>query len=604
MTRSALLFFSLFTLVFQTFAQIPHANRSDFAVYDPTGQYIALAGTDLILLDRRNNEKKILNAYSPVTTAVSFSNDGKFIAAETKNFGIYIYNVENPEKDLIFFQSIKRKKSSQTRLKFSPDNKALATSNSEKVVIYDLTKGNVGKIKLTIPIDPTNSHRTLAAFDASDDWKTFFFNMQIIAVNNGPKMSFKYGRKLSWLHAQTVNSVMAADGSKVAISARSGLDQKVFDVKTGEVAFSNKDLKTYALAANKNFTKLYTNQAIINLEKNSMKILYQTKNIDKNTKTQISVAPDNGDFMIGLYQFNADVRLKANLQYSSLLFNRVSIKNNTAIYYRDYLGNKKYDSYSADIKDVLRGRSARNITNKKSINSALATSTDGKYGINHLSRIIRRTNLTVSAPIFGLGSQKGMAADISTNDTISLVNKSAIYSFSLTGANGDLTKGKKLATIKLPTRIADTADVKLSLSPDGKYVAIAFSDKKLDAEFNILNYHVQLFEVGGKLIKNITTHDVSALEFSNNSDRLYFSSDKKLTCYSMIEVEGKVYWDIDEAYSWYTESGKIIAIALSEDDSALAYSASNGHNKVVKARLGSDLIKCTMRPDDKLEVSK
>ena len=144
----------------------------------------------------------------------------------------------------------------------------------------------------------------------------------------------------------------------------------------------------------------------------------------------------------------------------------------------------------------------------------------------------------------------------------------------------------------------------MSLSPNGKYVALAFTDSSLDPAFGKDDTLVQLYEVAGKLVKSFKTNNVGALAFSNASDRFYYSSGKQLICYSSVSVNGKDSWSMDDTYSWYTESGAITAISLSADDKTLAYCTSNGHNKVVKAAFGNDVIKCILDAEDKMNVSK
>ena len=603
MIRLALLLFCVLSLTFQTYSQDLHGNRGDYAVYGPNGKYIAIAGTDLLLMNRSNEEVKLLNAYAPGTVAASFSRDGKLLAAQTRDFGIYIYNVESSEGNPVFFQGLKKKANVQTRLKFSPDNSMIATSNSEKVVIYSLKKGSVGRIILTIPIDPKNSNRSFAAFDASKDWKTFFFNMQAIEVTTSPKPSFKYGRILSWPRVVTNHSTLSEDGSKVAVSGRNGLDQRVYDLKTGATITSNINLKTYALTANKDFSKIYMNQAVWNIKANKMKVLYQRKNINKNTKTQITVA-ENGDSMIGLYQYDSRGSLKNALQYPVTTLNRVEFRGNQVVFYRDYVNSNRFDSYSADFVDGVRGRSSKNLVNKNIISTALATAHDGSYGINHTARIRRRANMTVSSPIFPLGSNKGLAAAISENHMIAMVNKFNIYLYDLSAGEGSLKDAKSLPVIKLSNSIPDSSDVKMVISADGKYIGLSITHSSLDKEFTNLTSQVLLYSTSGKLITSIKTNDVGTLAFSNLADRFYYSSGKQLVCYSYVSVEGKDSWSLDDTYSWYTESGAITGLTLSEDDTFLAYTTSNGHCKVVKAAFGNDVIKCVLDSQDKISVTK
>ena len=277
MTRPVLLLISFFLLTLQSISQDIHGNRADYATYDPTGIYIAIAGDDLLLLNRNNDEVKLLNAYAPATTAASFSADGKFLAAQTVDFGIYIFDLTDIDKAPVFFQGIKKKAGVQNRLKFSPDNTLLATSNSEKLVIYNLKKGSEGKLLLSIPIASNNSHRTLAAFDVSDDWDIFFFNMQVIEVTLGDKPTFKYGRVLSWPRYRTYDSVISPDGSKVAVGdtliglASSGphsngysLIRKILEVSEADVneALEGQPLIEHLLAP----TRIYVKSVLALLE--------------------------------------------------------------------------------------------------------------------------------------------------------------------------------------------------------------------------------------------------------------------------------------------------------------------------------------------------
>ncbi|MCM8542438.1 MAG: hypothetical protein NE328_19360, partial [Lentisphaeraceae bacterium] len=308
-----LLIFFLFTQ--HSFSQNIHGNRGHFAEYDPTGKYIALGGDDIILIDSSNNEKRVVNKDNPEGYALSFSNDGRYLAAETNNFNIYVYDLNNPGVAPIFFQGLDKKDGVQSRLKISPDNKMLATSNSEKLVIYDLTKGNEGNVLLSVGIDPSNSQRTQAAFDVSADWKTFFFNMQLINVSKDAagKLKYDFGRIIKWDKVLTSLSLMSADGKKVVLADRNGSEQRVYDLTSGEVITRNSNLKTYALAANKEFTKIYMNQLIWDIKSQTVQSLNTRDNADKNDKTHISVAPENGDFVIGLYRFSSDGRFKDSL---------------------------------------------------------------------------------------------------------------------------------------------------------------------------------------------------------------------------------------------------------------------------------------------------
>ena len=173
MFRGAVLILSFLLLVPQVFTQNVHGNRSHYAEYDPSGKYIALGGDDIILLNKLNQEVRVLNNDNPEGLILSFSNDGRYLAAETRSFEIYIYDLQNPAKAPVFFQGLKKRAGLQSRIKFSPDNTMLATSNAEKLVIYDLRKGKEGNILLSVGIDPKNSQRSTAAFDATADWKTF-----------------------------------------------------------------------------------------------------------------------------------------------------------------------------------------------------------------------------------------------------------------------------------------------------------------------------------------------------------------------------------------------------------------------------------------------
>ena len=85
--------------------------------------------------------------------------------------------------------------------------------------------------------------------------------------------------------------------------------------------------------------------------------------INKNTKDKIAVA-ENGDFMIGLYQYNSKANLKNDLQYTVAVLNRAEFSGNKIIFYKDYANSNRFDSYSADFIEGLRGRSSKNLVNK------------------------------------------------------------------------------------------------------------------------------------------------------------------------------------------------------------------------------------------------
>ncbi|MCM8530377.1 MAG: hypothetical protein NE330_04385 [Lentisphaeraceae bacterium] len=604
MLRPALLLICFFISTLQGFAQNTHGNRGDFAVYDPSGKYIAVAGTDLILLNRKNDEVKVLNEYAPGTTAAEFSKDGKLLAAQTKDFGIYVYDISGNEEP-VFFQGLKKQAIVQNRFLFSPDKTMLATSNSEKVVIYNLQKGNEGKVLLTITIDPRNSNRTVAAFDASDDWKTFFFNMQMIELENkNGKLSYKYGRVLTWNKTITNLSDLSPDGSKVVVTGRNGLNQRLYDTKTGASIASMKETRTYSLTSNKDFSKIYMNQMVWDLKAAKAQIIYQPKNINKSTKRQISVAPDNGEFMIGLYQFNSNGSLKADLQSPVTVLDRCEINGDFAKFYKDNSKTNRYDAYSASISEGLKGRSSRNLINNKNIKSTLATHPSGEYGINFLGRIARKSSMTISSPVFSLQGRNGIAAAISESHIVAFANQSNVYLYDLSEEKGESNKGKALKTFKLPNTISRAQNPKLAISPNGKFIGLTFEGEASTQEYGLKSQTVQLFDIQGKLIKSVSTNNVGTIAFSNNSERFYYSSGKQLICYTSIEVEGNISWDVDEAFSWYTESGNITSIALSKDDSLLAYTADNGHNKVVKASYGNQILKCIIGSNASFTVSK
>lgn len=591
-----LLIFFLFTQ--HSFSQNIHGNRGHFAEYDPTGKYIALGGDDIILIDSSNNEKRVVNKDNPEGYALSFSNDGRYLAAETNNFNIYVYDLNNPGVAPIFFQGLDKKDGVQSRLKISPDNKMLATSNSEKLVIYDLTKGNEGNVLLSVGIDPSNSQRTQAAFDVSADWKTFFFNMQLINVSKDAagKLKYDFGRIIKWDKVLTSLSLMSADGKKVVLADRNGSEQRVYDLTSGEVITRNSNLKTYALAANKEFTKIYMNQLIWDIKSQTVQSLNTRDNADKNDKTHISVAPENGDFVIGLYRFSSDGRFKDSLQVELTVFNRVEINGDQALFYRDYDNGNKFDVHVALISEGLRGRSNRNLPNTKRLSTALATSPDGSFGINHLSKIIRRDTMTVSAPIFGISGTKGVAAAISSGNLVAMATRQRIFLYEFPEGIKQMNKGKRLKSIILQKRIPTGANVMMEVSPDNSQIALAVNSGNSTT--------ISLYGLDGTVSKTINTNDVNDIMFSNNSQRFYYTSGKRLNCLSKDIQDNKTLWFADDTYSFFADSGKILSIALSEDDVTLAYTTHNGWSKVVRARYGVELITCIMQPNDRLSIKK
>ena len=591
-----LLIFFLFTQ--HSFSQNIHGNRGHYAEYDPTGKYIALGGDDIILIDSSNNEKRVVNKDNPEGYALSFSNDGRYLAAETNNFNIYVYDLNNPATAPIFFQGLDKKDGVQSRLKISPDNKMLATSNSEKLVIYDLTKGNEGNVLLSVGIDPSNSQRTQAAFDVSADWKTFFFNMQLINVSKDAagKLKYDFGRIIKWDKVLTSLSLMSADGKKVVLTDRNGSEQRVYDLTSGEVITRNSNLKTYALAANKEFTKIYMNQLIWDIKSQTVQSLNTRDNADKNDKTHISVAPENGDFVIGLYRFSSDGRFKDSLQVELTVFNRVEINGDQALFYRDYDNGNKFDVHVALISEGLRGRSNRNLPNTKRLSTALATSPDGSFGINHLSKIIRRDTMTVSAPIFGISGTKGVAAAISSGNLVAMATQQRIFLYEFPEGIKQMSKGKRLKSIILQKRIPTGANVMMEVSPDNSQIALAVNSGNSTT--------ITLYGLDGTVSKTINTNDVNDIMFSNNSQRFYYTSGKRLNCLSKDIQDNKTLWFADDTYSFFADSGKILSIALSEDDVTLAYTTHNGWSKVVRARYGVELITCIMQPNDRLSIKK
>ena len=598
MFRGAVLILSFLLLVPQVFTQNVHGNRSHYAEYDPSGKYIALGGDDIILLNKLNQEVRVLNNDNPEGLILSFSNDGRYLAAETRSFEIYIYDLQNPAKAPVFFQGLKKRAGLQSRIKFSPDNTMLATSNAEKLVIYDLRKGKEGNILLSVGIDPKNSQRSTAAFDATADWKTFIFNMQVLNISKDAagKLSSKYGRIINGDGMVANLSLISPDGKKAVLTGRNGTEQRVYDLSSGELLMRNTNLKTYALAANKDFSKIYMNQAVWDLKSKNLQIMNQRQNVDKNTKTQISVSPLTGEFMIGLYQYSKEGKFKENLQVDLTVFNRVEIVKDQALFYRDYANNTKFDVHVAIISEGLRGRSNRNLSNNKKLNTSLATSSDGSYGINHMARIIRKNSMTVSAPIFPVGRYRGLAADSSEGNMVALVNPQRIYLYEFPEGIAKMNAGKALKSIILKKQIPRNAKVVLKVSADNSQVALAVTTGNTTT--------INLYNSTGELTKSITADDVNDIAFTFNSQRFYYTSGKKLNCLSKDVQNGKTLWFRDDTYSFHADSGKILAIALSEDDSTLAYTTHNGWNKVVRARYGVDVITCVMQPNNRLDVRK
>lgn len=588
----------LFLFVPQVFSQNIHGNRSHFAEYDPTGKLIAIGGDDVILVDSNNKEKRVINKDNPEGYALSFSNDGNFLAAQTNSFSIYVYDLKNPGNAPIFFQGLIKKDGVQSRLKISPDNTMLATSNSEKLVIYDLTKGNEGNVLLSVGITSSNSQRTRAAFDVSADWKTFFFNMQAMTITKDAtgKLKAKVDRIIKWDRVLTSLSLLSSDGKKVALASRNGTEQRIYDLASGEVLHRNGNTKTYALAANKDFSKIYMNQAIWDVKSESLQSLNSRDNMDKNDKGHISVSSESGDFVIGLYRFNKEGRSKDNLQAKLTVFNRVELDGDEVLFYRDYANSNKFDVHVAKINEGLRGRSNRNLSNTKKLSTALATSADGSYGINHLSKIMRRDSMTVSAPIFAVGGSRGVAAAISENNLVALANQQRIFLYEFPEGIKQMNKGKRLKSIILQKRIPSGANVKMEVSPDNTQIALAVTSGN--------NTSITLYGIDGTVAKTISTNNVNDISFTYNSQRFYYTSGKKLNCLSKDIQDNKTKWYTDDTYSFYTDSGKILSIALSKDDSLLAYTTHNGWNKVVRARYGVDLITCIMLQNDRLSVNK
>lgn len=598
MFHGAVLVLSFLLLIPQAFSQNIHGNRSHYAEYDPSGKYIALGGEDIILLNSLNQEVRVLNQDNPEGLTLSFSNDGRYLAAETRSFNIYVYDLQSPNKAPIFFQGLDKKDSLQSRLKFSPDNTMLATSNADKLVIYDLSKGKEGNVLLTVGIDPANSQRSIAAFDATPDWKTFFFNMQVIHIEKDAsgKLSSKYGRIINGDGMVANLSLMSSDGKQVVLAGRKGSEQRVYDLNSGDLLMRNTNLQTYALAANKDFSKIYMNQAIWDLKSQNLQRLNQRQNVDKNSKNQISVSPVTGEFMIGLYQYNNEGQFKENLQVELTVFNRVEINGDQALFYRDYANSNKFDVHVAIISEGLRGRSNRNLTNNKKLNTALATSPDGSYGINHMARIIRKDSMTVSSPIFPVGRYRGLAAAISEKNLVALVNQQRIFLYEFPEGIAKMNTGKALESIILKKAIPANAKVDLKLSPDNSQIALTVTSGS--------SSEISLYTTGGELVKTISAEEVNDVAFTFNSQRFYYTSGKRLNCLSKDIQDGKTMWFRDDTYSFYADSGKIIAIALSRDDSMLAYTTHNGWNKVVRARYGVDVITCVIQPNNRLDVSK
>ena len=598
MFRTTVLFVSFLLLLPQVFSQNVHGNRGHYAEYDPTGKYIALGGDDIILLDALNEEKMVVNSDNPEGYALSFSNDGTLLAAETLDNSIYVYNISSPRSAPVFFQGLKKRDGLQSRLRISPDKTMLATSNAEKLVIYDLTKGNEGNVLLSVGIDPKNSQRTQAAFDVSADWKTFFFNMQLISVSKDAKGKLKaeYGRIISWDGVVTSLSLMSPDAKKVVLANRNGSEQRVYDLASGDILLRNTNSVTNALAANKDFSKIYLNQAIWDLKSQRIQNINTRENVGKNSRNQISVSPVTGEFMVGLHQFTKEGRYKGSLQVDVTVFNRVEIVGDQAHFFRDYANGNKFDIHVANISEGLRGRSNRNLTNPKRLSTALATSADGSYGINHLARIIRRDSMTVSAPIFAVGGSRGLAADISEGDMVALVNQQRIFLYSFPEGIKQMNKGKALKSIILQKRIPSSAKVDIEVSPDNSQIALAVSVGN--------DTTITLYGSDGQVSKTITARDVNDISFSYDSQRFYYTSGKRLNCIVKDIQDSKTKWFSDDTYSFYADSGKILSIALSKDDSLLAYTTHNGWNKVVRARYGVDIITCVMQPDDRLSVKK
>ncbi|NQZ60391.1 MAG: hypothetical protein HRT88_23335 [Lentisphaeraceae bacterium] len=234
--------------------------------------------------------------------------------------------------------------------------------------------------------------------------------------------------------------------------------------------------------------------------------------------------------------------------------------------------------------------------NKKKINVALATSKGGEYGINHLSRIIRRNNMSVRSPIFPLGANKGLAADISANDLIALVNRHSIYLYDSKGR----AKGSVLPRIKLDRRIPRNSQVWLRVSPDNKFLAVAYTHSSVDKKYGQFNTILNIYSVEGKMIKETKLRDLSDVKFSKTSNNLYFTNGHRLVCYTQTKAK----WTEDLQLSWYAESGNILSFAISEDGTKVAYSTSNGHNKVASVKFGVTILSCVMTETDTLRVTR
>jgi WD40 repeat protein len=603
MARIATLFTMALLFASQAFSQM-HGNRSHYAEYGPNGKYIALGGESLLLLNRKNKELRIINSYNPEARTLAFSQDGRYLAAESNNFEIYIYDLQDPTVPAVFFQGIKKKIGQQSRLKFSPDNTMLATSNSTNVVIYDIRNGSEGKTLLTIPNDSSNSNRSKAAFDISQDWKTLFHNMQAISLSTEKgKLSYKYGQKMNWNRTGPSLSAISADGTKVALVSRNGEEQRIYDLKTGDALLVNSKTRAYALATNKDFTKIYLNQIIWDIKNKQTQVIRQDRTFNKNTKTQISVAPD-GEFMIGLYQYDNEASFKKSLQHSLTTFNRVSFKGDEVLFYRDYANGKRYDLHAANIPEALKGRSNRNLTNNNQLSSALASSNSGNYGINHLARIIRIDPVSVSSPLFRLSGGRGIAAHISYNNMVALVNSQKIYLANLSAGVNKLSESKVLKSISLRDRITSKSHVKINVSPDNRFVAVSYVTAKANNEFGQFDTIVKVYNVQGKLMKEIKTSDVNAILFSNDSKRFYYTSGKKVNCLAIEGSKNKEAWVIDGMHTFYTQSGKVLAIALSDDDTMMGYASSDGYNKVVRVSYGSGVITCIMQDTNRLKITK
>jgi hypothetical protein len=331
-------------------------------------------------------------------------------------------------------------------------------------------------------------------------------------------------------------------------------------------------------------------------------MIYQARSVEKNNKPQITVA-DNGDFMIGLYQYNIDGKLKKVLQQDLTTFNRVSFEGDEVHFFKDY-SNGRYDIHAANIKEGLKGRSNRNLNNGHKIKGSLATSTDGTYGVNYLSRIIRKQPMSVSAPLFSLSTSKGLAADISANNLIAIVNQRRIFLTLLPEGIKNLNGRKNIKSIILPDTLYPQSRVKVKVSSNNQFIAVSYLKPNLDREYGEFDTVVKIYDTKGKLLKTEKTRNVNTLTFSNDSSRFYYNSGKKLTCLSLESKDGKISWEEDDTYTFFTESGSIAAMALSADDTMIGYASSNGYNKVVRARYGNDIITCIMQDTDRLKVIK